>query len=75
MDIKTKIEQITKKLLSDKDLMQRWEKNPTAVVESLLGIDLPDDLVKQIIDGIEAKLKLDKVGDVLNGLGSLFGKK
>ena len=68
MDIKEKIEQVAKKLL------EKFEKNPVKVIEELVGIDLPDDLVNQLIDGIKARIKLDKVGDALEGLGKLFGK-
>lgn len=72
MDIKAKIEQAAKKLLSDKKLLEKFEKNPTSVIEELIGVDLPDDQVNAIIDGIKAKIKLDKVGDALGGLGKLF---
>ncbi len=75
MDIKEKIEAMVKKLLSDKTLMEKFEKNPVKVVEELLGVDLPDDMVNQIIDGVKAKINLDKVGDALKGLSGLFGKK
>ena len=75
MDIKAKIDEIVKKLTSDKDLMAKFDKNPTAVIEELIGIDLPDDQVNQLIDGIKAKLSLDKLGSALGGLGGLFGKK
>ena len=75
MDIKAKIEQIAKKLMSDKTLMQRFEKNPASVIEEYVGVDLPDDLVNQIVEGVKAKLTVDKVGDALEGLGKLFGKK
>ena len=74
MDIKAKIEQAVKKLLSDKNLMAKFEKNPASVIEELIGVDLPDDQVNQIIEGIKAKIKLDKIGDVLGGLGGLLGK-
>lgn len=74
MDIKEKIEQIVKKLLADKNLMAKFEKNPVAVIEDYVGVDLPDDLVNQLIDGIKAKISLEKVGDALGGLGKLFGK-
>ena len=74
MDIKAKIEQAVKKLLSDKDLMAKFEKNPTSVIEELIGVDLPDDQVNQLIDGIKAKIKLDQLGNALGGLGGLFKK-
>ena len=69
MDIKAKIEEIVKKLLSDKKLMEKFDRNPASVIEELIGIDLPDDQVNQLVTGIKAKLKLDQVGDVLGGIG------
>ena len=75
MDIKEKIEAVVKKLMADKKLMEKFEKNPVKVIEELLGVDLPDDLVNKIIDGVKAKINLDKVGDALDMLGGLFGKK
>ena len=41
-------------------------------VEGLIGVDLPNDKVEAIADGIKAKIDLDKIGDKLGGL---FGKK
>ena len=74
-EIKEKIEQVVKKLMADKNLMAKFEKNPVKVIEELLGVDLPDDLVNQVIEGVKAKISLEKVGDALGALGSLFGKK
>lgn len=71
MDIKAKIEQAAKKLMNDKNLMAKFEKNPTSVIEELVGVDLPDDQVNQLVEGIKAKIKLDKLG---GALGGLFGK-
>ena len=74
MDIKAKIEEVVKKLMADKSLMAKFERNPVSVIEQLIGIDLPDQQVNQLIEGIKAKIKLDQVGDVLGGIGKLFGK-
>ena len=68
MDIKKKIEEIVNKLKNDKNLMAKFEKNPTAVIEEYVGIDLPDDQVNQLIEGIKAKISLDKLGGALGGL-------
>ena len=75
MDIKEKIEKVVKKLLSDKKLMEKFEKNPAKVIEDLLEVELPDDLVNQIIEGVKAKINLEKVGDALDALSGLFGRK
>ncbi len=74
MNIKEKIEEIVEKLKKDKNLMKKFQTNPIGLVENLIGIDLPDDTIKAIVDGIKAKIDLDKVGDLLGGLGGLFGK-
>ena len=72
MDIKAKIEEIVKKLTSTPDLMSKFQKNPVSVIEELVGMDLPDELVNQIVDGVKAKIKLDQVGGALNALGKFF---
>ena len=72
MDIKAKIEQAAKKLLSDKDLLAKFEKNPASVIEELIGMDLPDDQIEKLADAVKAKIDLDKIGGMLGGL---FGKK
>ena len=75
MDIKEKIEAVVKKLMADKNLMEKFQKNPAKVIEELLGVDLPNDLVNNIIEGVKAKISLEKVGDALGALSGLFGKK
>ena len=45
----------------------KWE-----AVESLLNVDLPDDMVEKIVDGIKAKLTADKLVDGLGALKKLF---
>ena len=72
MDIKAKVEQIVKKLLSDKDLMAKFDKNPAAVIEEYVGIDLPDAQINQLVEAVKAQIKLDQVGDALGAIGKLF---
>ncbi len=79
--IKKCIEEIIEKLKSDDDLMTKFKENPISLVEELIGIDLPDDQIEAVVDGIKAKLQIDDIGDVLDKLGDLgklgglFGKK
>lgn len=72
MDIKAKIEEIVKKLQSDKALQEAFRKDPVKALESLLGVDLPDDQINAIINGVKAKLDLDKLSGALGKLE--FGK-
>lgn len=71
MDIKAKIEELVNKIKSDKNLLAKFQKDPISTVEELLGIDLPNDQVEKIVEGIKAKINLDKIGGMLGGL---FGK-
>ena len=72
MDIKAKIDELVAKIKGDKSLGEKFQKDPIKTVEGLLGVDLPDDQIKSIVEGIKAKLNLDKLGGTLGGL---FGKK
>ena len=75
--IKEKINEIVEKIKKDKDIAAKFQKDPISTVEGLLGIDLPNDQVQKIVDGIKAKIALDKidVDKVAGALGGLFGKK
>ena len=74
MDVKATIENAVKKLMSDKNLMAKFEKNPASVIEEIIGVDLPDEIVNQIVSGIKVKLAATQVGNALEGLGKLFNK-
>ncbi len=67
-DIFEAIEDIVEKISKDKDLRETFEKNPAKAIESIIGIDLPDDKVNDLVDAVKAKLTLEVVGDVLGGL-------
>lgn len=73
-DIKEKIEEIVEKIQKNPALLKKFNTEPVKVVEELVGIDLPDELIEKIVDGVKAKVTMDKVGDALEMLGGLFGK-
>lgn len=75
MDIKAKIDELVGKIKNDPKLMEQFKSDPIKAVEGLLGVDLPDDQVKKIVDGIKAKISLDSVKDLGSKIGGLFGKK
>ncbi len=72
--IKEKIEEITARIKADDDLLANFKKDPVKTLEKLLGIDLPDDMIEKLVDGIKAKIAMDKASDLLGGLGKLFKK-
>ena len=72
MDIKEKIEEIVSKVQNNEGFADDFKKNPVKAIESILGINLPDDQINAIVDGVKAKVSLDKAGDVLDSLKKLF---
>ena len=72
--LKDKAEEIIEKIKNDKSIAAKWQKDPVATVEALVGIDLPNDQVEALVDFIKAKINVDKIGDALGGLKGLFGK-
>ena len=72
MDIKANVNALVEKVQKDPKLLQQFKENPVPVIESLVGMDLPDDQIMKLVELVKAKLDLDKVGSLLGGL---FGKK
>lgn len=79
MDIQKIITEVVSKLTNDKTLKENFLKDPVKVVEKLTGIDLPDDQINAIIEGVKAKINFDDVAGKAKGimgvLNGLFGKK
>lgn len=73
MDIKAKIDEIVEKVKSNPDFAEEFKANPVAAVEKVLGVDLPDDVINNIVDGVKSKVSFDGIAEKLGGLGNLFG--
>jgi uncharacterized protein YpuA (DUF1002 family) len=72
MDIKEQITTAVEKITKDEKLQEQFKKEPVKTVEQVLGVDLPDDTVNKIVDGVKAKLSVDKAGDLLGALKKKF---
>ena len=71
MDIKAKIEEIVNKVKNDESFANEFKADPVKAVEKVVGVDLPDDQINKIVDGIKAKVSVD---DVKGKIGGLLGK-
>ena len=69
MDIKAKIDEIVNKVKSEPDIAKKFQSDPVKTVEGILGVDLPDDVINQIVDGVKAKVNINELKDKLGGLG------
>ena len=63
-----KIDSIIKKINEDPSFKEKFTNEPIKAVEELLGIDLPEEQINQIIDAVKAKLKTTDVVDKIKGL-------
>ena len=71
MDMKEQISKILEEISKNPEIKEMFEKEPVKAIEKVTGIDLPDDVVNKIIDGVKAKLTIDnvsKAADVLKGV-------
>ena len=62
LDIKAKIEETVNKLKNDPKLMEEFKKDPVKAVESVIGIDLPDEQINAVITAVKGKIGLDALG-------------
>lgn len=72
MDIKEKVEAIIEEIKNNPNIKEEFEKEPVKVIEKFLGVDLPDDVVEKIVDGVKAKLTVENVSKIAGALKDLF---
>lgn len=72
MDIKQKVADIVARIKNDKGIAEKFKHNPAAAIETVVGVNLPDDQVNAIIAGVRAKLTADKAGDLIGSFKKLF---
>lgn len=72
MDIKAQITAVVEKITKDQKLQEQFKKEPVKAVEQVLGVDLPDDVINKIVDGVKAKLTVDKASGVVDSIKKLF---
>ena len=61
--MKEKIEELIEKVKNDKDFGEKFKSNPIQAIEEVVGVDLPDDKINEIIATVKAKVNLDKLGE------------
>ena len=72
MDIKEQIEKLASTLSKDASLKEQFLKDPVKTLEKVLGVDLPDDMVENVVAGVKAKLSADQIAGAADMLKKLF---
>ena len=79
MDIQKIISDVVAKLTSNPELVKAFLSNPVQLLEKTFGIDLPDEQINQVIEGVKGKidlknLDLGEAAGLLGKIKSFFGK-
>ncbi|MCI8997262.1 MAG: hypothetical protein HFI31_15635 [Lachnospiraceae bacterium] len=72
MDVKEQIKKAVESISKDKSLQEQFFKDPVKALEKVLGVDLPDDVIDQVVQGVKAKLTMDQVSDTVGKIKDLF---
>ncbi len=72
MDIKAQIEKVVEMVTKDKSLLTQFQAEPVKAVEKVIGIDLPDEIINKVVDGVKSKITVDKLSDTFDAIKKLF---
>lgn len=70
--MKEQINKIVAEVSKNPNMKDQFEKEPVKVIEKVIGVDLPDDVVMKIVDGVKAKLTLDGVSKAAGAFKGMF---
>ena len=71
MDVKEIITTLVEEIENNKELMKDFDKEPVKVIEKMLNVDLPDELVEKVIDGVKTKIALDKADNLIDSVSGV----
>lgn len=72
MDIKAQIEKVVEMVTKDKSLLTQFQAEPVKAVEKVIGIDLPNEIINKVVDGVKSKITVDKLSDTFDAIKKLF---
>lgn len=71
--VENKIKEIVEKAKGDEGFLKKLKSDPVKTIEDLIGVDLPDEQVKAVAQGVMAKLNMEDAKDFLGGIGDKIG--
>ena len=74
MDVKEQITKAVERITKDEKLKEQFRKEPVKALESILGVNLPDEVIEQVVNGVKAKLTQDKIEDSVDSLKGFLKK-
>ena len=73
-DIKELAEKAVDTIKGDDNLLESFKTNPIKVVEKILNVDLPDEILEKIVEIVKTKINVDDAKEALGKIAGLFGK-
>lgn len=70
-NLKEKIEEVVEKVKNDPSFETKFKTEPVKALEEVIGVDLPDDKINEMVTAVTAKINLDNSG-ILGKLKGLF---
>ena len=74
-ELKSKAEELVKKITDNKTLLSKFKADPKETVRGLVGDKIPDDVTSKITDLVKAKINIDDAKGAIDTLKGLFSKK
>jgi hypothetical protein len=72
MDVKKKVEEVVAKLKANPSALATFKDDPIKAIESLSGIDIPDEIEDKVVAGVKAALAGDKASGIIDSVKKLF---
>ena len=73
-DVKELAEKAIDTIKGDDNLLASFKENPIKVVEKVLKVDLPDEILEKIVDVVKTKINIDDAKDALGKIAGMFDK-
>lgn len=73
-ELKEKIEEIVNKVKNDENFANNFKENPVKAIEDVIGVDLPDEQINQVVDAVKAKINIDNIANnpIVDKIKGLF---
>lgn len=70
-ELKVKVEEIVNKVKNDGDFANKFQENPVKAVEGIVGVNLPEEQINGIVQGVKAKINFDN-NNIVGKIKGLF---
>ncbi|MBQ7859687.1 MAG: hypothetical protein IJ347_06115 [Faecalibacterium sp.] len=68
LDVKALIEKAVKEVTENPALLKQFKAEPVKALEKVLGVDLPDDVIEQVVKAVQAKISAEKLADLVDDI-------